>query len=171
MKTYLNFRIVLVALVSLTFFNCGGKEEKKEENSIYDYKKEDTSKKDSNVAVLGIVADDNMQFDKKELRVKAGQKVKLTLKHSGKMAANIMGHNIVILKQGTDKAAFAAKAATARDNGYIPEGTDQVIAYTKMIGGGQITTVEFEAPEAGEYDFICSFPAHFALMQGKFIVE
>ncbi|HBX64839.1 MAG TPA: azurin, partial [Balneolaceae bacterium] len=26
-------------------------------------------------------------------------------------------------------------------------------------------------PEAGTYDFICSFPGHYALMKGKFIVE
>jgi azurin len=171
MKKYLNRGIIALTVVSFTMFNCGGKEEEKKENSLYDYKTEKEVKKDDKTAVLGIVGDDNMQFDKKELRVKAGQKVKLTLKHSGKMDVNIMGHNIVILKKGTDKAAFAAKAATAKDNGYIPEGTDEVIAYTEMIGGGQISTIEFDAPEVGEYDFICSFPAHFALMQGKFIVE
>lgn len=169
MKKYL--RILILAVLSFTVFNCGGKEEKKKEESLYDYKKDKSEKKDSKVAILGIIGDDNMQFDKKELRVKAGQKVKLTLKHSGKMEVNIMGHNVVILKKGTDKAAFAAKAATAKDNGYIPEGTTDVIAHTEMIGGGQITTIEFDAPEVGEYDFICSFPAHFALMQGKFIVE
>jgi azurin len=40
-----------------------------------------------------------------------------------------------------------------------------------MIGGGEQTTITFDAPEKGVYDFICSFPGHVALMQGKFIVE
>ncbi|MCB0632702.1 MAG: azurin, partial [Lewinella sp.] len=26
-------------------------------------------------------------------------------------------------------------------------------------------------PAPGTYDYICSFPGHYALMQGKFIVE
>ncbi|BAO76124.1 azurin [Winogradskyella sp. PG-2] len=171
MKKYLNLSILVLTITSFTLFNCGGKEEEKEEKTTYDFKKDKSTKKDTNLAILGIIGDDNMQFNKKELRVKAGQRVKLTLKHNGKIDVNIMGHNVVILKKGTDKAAFAAKAAIAKDNGYIPEGTDEVIAHTKMIGGGQITTIEFDVPEVGEYDFICSFPAHFALMQGKFIVE
>ncbi len=29
----------------------------------------------------------------------------------------------------------------------------------------------FDAPAKGTYDFICSFPGHWATMQGKFIVE
>ena len=40
-----------------------------------------------------------------------------------------------------------------------------------MLGGGEETTIEFEAPAKGEYTFICSFPGHYALMNGKFIVE
>ncbi|MEM6771051.1 MAG: plastocyanin/azurin family copper-binding protein, partial [Bacteroidota bacterium] len=27
------------------------------------------------------------------------------------------------------------------------------------------------APAAGEYDFICTFPGHYGVMKGKFIVE
>lgn len=82
-----------------------------------------------------------------------------------------MGHNVVILKQGVVPAEFAAKAATEKDNGYLPSGTEDVLAHTDLIGGGQVTTIEFDAPPVGTYDFICTFPAHFALMQGKFIVE
>ena len=48
---------------------------------------------------------------------------------------------------------------------------DAVIAATETIGGGQESAIEFDAPEAGEYDFICSFPGHYAMMKGKFIVE
>jgi azurin len=40
-----------------------------------------------------------------------------------------------------------------------------------LIGGGESTTIEFEAPEKGEYTFLCTFPGHFGLMNGKFIVE
>ena len=67
--------------------------------------------------------------------------------------------------------AFAVKAAAARDNDYIPEETTEVIAHTKMIGGGETTVIEFIAPEAGTYNYICSFPGHYAMMKGKLIVE
>jgi len=40
-----------------------------------------------------------------------------------------------------------------------------------MLGGGETTTIEFTAPGAGIYDYICSFPAHYGLMKGKLIVE
>lgn len=167
----------LIKTVALLFFamtlvtNCGdGKKEESEEQIKL---KSDTPEvvEDDNVSSVVITADDNMKYNTDELRVKAGTKVKLTLRHVGKLDVNVMGHNVVILKQGVEAGDFASKAATEKDNGYIPTGTEDVIAHTKMIGGGQVTTVEFDAPAAGTYDFICSFPAHYALMNGKFIVE
>ncbi|MEQ9265938.1 MAG: azurin [Balneolaceae bacterium] len=117
-----------------------------------------------------IESNDQMKFDLSEIKVKAGDTVVLTLKHVGKLPKAAMGHNWVLLSQGTDIAAFSQKAVRARDTEYIPEG-DEVIINTSLIGGGEETTIEFVAPAAGEYDFICSFPGHFALMKGKFIVE
>lgn len=123
------------------------------------------------VAVVSIVTSDKMKFNVKEFRVKANQKIKLTLTHTGKLDKKIMGHNVVILKKGVKVSRFAADAAAARQNDYIPVASNEVIAHTKMIGGGEATTIEFNAPESGVYDFICSFPAHYAMMKGKFIVE
>lgn len=121
---------------------------------------------------LEITGDDAMKFDKSELRAKAGQKVTLTLHHSGKLSKEAMGHNVVILKPGTDIAAFAAKAVDAKANDYFPESeAASVIAHTKIIGGGESVTIEFTAPEAGTYPFICSFPGHYGFMKGDFIVE
>ena len=111
-----------------------------------------------------------MQFDKKILRVKKGEKITLTLQHTGTMSKNVMGHNFVLLQQGTDIIQFARKAMKAKDTEYIPEG-DDVIAYTKLIGGGEKVTITFDAPAPGTYDYICSFPAHYTLMKGKLIVE
>ena len=48
---------------------------------------------------------------------------------------------------------------------------DKFIAHTKMLGGGESDTIEFDAPAPGTYTFMCTFPGHYALMQGKFIVE
>ncbi|MBO6586906.1 MAG: azurin [Gracilimonas sp.] len=118
-----------------------------------------------------IESNDRMQFDLNEIKVEAGQTVVLTLKHVGKLPKAAMGHNWVLLKQGVDIQAFGSAASKAAGNEYVPEGTDDVIVHTKLIGGGQETTIEFTAPAAGTYDYICSFPGHYALMKGKLIVE
>lgn len=120
---------------------------------------------------ITIEGNDKMQFNMNEIKVEAGQTVVLTLKHVGKLPKAAMGHNWVLLTQGTDINSFGTEASKAADNDYIPEGTEKVIVATELIGGGQETTIEFTAPEAGTYDFICSFPGHYGLMKGKFIVE
>ncbi len=118
-----------------------------------------------------ITSDDYMKFDTRKITVQSGKIVKLTLKHIGQLDVQVMGHNFVLLKKKVNIIEFANKAATARDNQYIPKGSDEVIVYTDMIGGGQETAIEFLPPEPGVYDFICSFPGHYAMMKGKFIVE
>jgi azurin len=130
-----------------------------------------TPEASENEVTLNLAGNDQMQYDKKELRVKAGQKVTLNFEHVGELALEVMGHNFVLLVPGTDIAAFATEAFNFKDNDYIPEGTDAVIVHTKMLGGGEKTSITFDAPEKGTYDFICSFPGHYGMMQGKFIVE
>lgn len=147
MKTikYILNAVVIVALL----VSCGGEKE----------------------ANIVITANDLMQYSLKEIKVKAGQKVKLTLKHVGTLSKDVMGHNVVILKPDVDMAEFVSLASTEKVNDYIPADTQDVIVHTKLIGGGETTTIEFDAPPAGTYTFLCSFPAHFAMMNGKFIVE
>ncbi|VXC55820.1 MULTISPECIES: plastocyanin/azurin family copper-binding protein [Bacteroidota] len=126
----------------------------------------------ANEVELTISGGDDMKFDKTELKVKEGQTVKLILKHTGKAPIEAMGHNVVILAQGTDFNAFANAAINAKDNDYIPKEMEKaVITKTDMIGGGQTTEITFTAPAKGSYDFLCSFPGHYIYMKGKFIVE
>lgn len=127
---------------------------------------------DSNMAVVTIEGSDQMKYNKSEIRVKAGQTVKLTLKHVGKMKKAVMGHNWVLITEDADIATIGQEGAASPDNDYIPaDMMDKIIVHTKMLGGGESDTIEFEAPAPGTYTFMCTFPAHYALMQGKFIVE
>src|SRR5690606_32740939 len=92
---------------------------------------------DDSVAIVNIEATDQMKFNKAEIHVKAGQKVKLTLTHVGTMGVKVMGHNWVLLKEGTDMAAVGNAAAQTSDIEHIPaEFKNQIIAHTKMLGGG-----------------------------------
>ncbi|WOD43594.1 azurin [Hwangdonia lutea] len=170
MKT---LKVVLASVFSCAILiGCGGKEEKKKEGFTYENKKSTTKKveeKNQNEVVL--TSNDLMQFNKTEIKVEAGKKVKLTLKHIGKLDKKIMGHNFVLLKQGVSISAFGNHAATFPENEYIPKDTKDIIVHTKLIGAGETTVIEFDAPAVGEYDFLCSFPGHYAVMKGKFIVE
>lgn len=118
-----------------------------------------------------IESNDQMRFNLSEIKVKEGQTVVLTLKHVGKLPKAAMGHNWVLLKQDVQMGTFAQEAVKAKDNGYVPAESKDIIVATELIGGGEETTIEFIAPAKGEYTFICSFPGHYALMNGKFIVE
>lgn len=130
----------------------------------------ESSTKAPAVVKLTIRGNDQMQFDKKELRVKEGQQVELTLIHSGKMAKEVMGHNFILLQAGSDVNAFGQAALEAKETDYIPE-SDLIIVHTKLLGGGQKEVITFAAPAKGSYPFLCSFPGHVALMNGQFIVE
>ena len=123
---------------------------------------------------LEVSSNDMMQYDKKALEVTTGQKVTITLKHVGKLPKTAMGHNIVILKPGTVVPTFAMKGMTAAATAYIPqdeESKKSVVAASETIGGGESTTFSFTAPEPGAYPYVCTFPGHFALMQGVLTVK
>jgi azurin len=125
------------------------------------------------VKTFAVTGTDSMRFAPAVLRVKAGQKVKVTLKAESALPKMAMAHNFVLLKSGVDGAAVANASSTARDTAYIsPKSKAQIIAASDLAGGGETVTVEFTAPAAGKYQFICTFPGHFqAGMVGQLIVE
>tara|TARA_Y100000782_G_C10188914_1_gene268991 strand:- start:1659 stop:2177 length:519 start_codon:yes stop_codon:yes gene_type:complete len=165
-----------LALASLVFTSCGGGAEKKEEpkkvqapQKSADYEEEVEVPEEIEVVIEG---NDQMKFNLSKIEVHEGQTVKLTLKHVGEMPLAAMGHNWTLLAQGVDMAEYAAEAAAASDEDYNPAAmSDKVIAHTKTLGGGEETTIEFTAPAKGTYKFICTFPGHYGMMNGDFIVK
>ena len=122
------------------------------------------------VCKLEISGTDQMQFDKKELVVAPDcTQVELTLKHVGKLPAQAMGHNWVLTKTA-DVAAVANEGMGAGlPNDYLKKGEPRVIAHTKVVGGGQSTSVTFPVSKLkkGEaYTYFCSFPGHSSIMKG-----
>ncbi|MDO5608667.1 MAG: azurin [Capnocytophaga sp.] len=169
-------KVILLALMGAVMAACGDNKKKQEASTPTEQKSAQPEQpaavtSNANEADIVLESNDQMMFNLKEIKVKEGQKVTLKLVHVGKMSKDVMGHNFVLLKEGTDIPQFALDAMNAKANDYIPANTQEVIAYTKMIGGGESTTIIFDAPAKGEYDFICSFPGHYAMMKGKFIVE
>ncbi len=108
-----------------------------------------------------------------ELKVKAGQEVTLTLKHAGKMKGDGMGHNWVLTTSADMQAVATAGMTAGLVKQYLPEDQSKVIAATDLIGGGESTSITFDTSaltQGGDYTFFCSFPGHWGIMKGKFIV-
>ena len=122
------------------------------------------------VCKVEIAGTDAMQFDKKEILIAADcTDVEVTIKHSGKLPVNAMGHNWVLTKTA-DVAPVATDgigAGVAKN--YVKDGDPRVIAHTKLVGGGQSDKVTFPTSKLkkGEaYTFFCSFPGHSSIMKG-----
>lgn len=116
-----------------------------------------------------VTGNDTMQFDLKSFEVKAGETVKLTFKNVGKIPKIAMGHNLVVLKNGISAVAFGQKAmgAGANATNALPDSVKgDTIASTKLLGPDESETITFKAPKAGDYEYVCTFPGHFALMRG-----
>ena len=124
---------------------------------------------------IEISSNDRMQFDKKELTVSSECKeVQLTLKHSGKLAANVMGHNWVLTETSNYQKVGQEGMRAGLENQYVPPNDSRVLAFTKIIGGGESTQITFNLDQLSKeksYTFFCSFPGHWAIMNGTFKIE
>jgi azurin len=124
---------------------------------------------------ITISGNDTMQFDVKNFDVIAGNKVKIIFKNAGKLPKIAMGHNLVLLKKGVSAIAFGQKALGAGANAVnpLPDSLKaDVIANTKLLGPGEEEIVTFTAPkEKGAYEYVCTFPGHFAMMRGTMTVK
>jgi azurin len=121
---------------------------------------------------LEISGNDQMQYDRHELWVSdACTEVTLTLHHSGKLPKEAMGHNWVLVN-GPDLDAVANAGMNAGlPNNYVAAGDQRVLAHTKVVGGGETTSVTFPTSvlkKGGDYKYLCTFPGHHATMRGTF---
>ena len=166
--------LILFTFSILLIISCGSDEKKeKKEKFKYERTKEVLEKipiNNPNDFKVILNSFDNMIYDKNKIDVNSGKNIILTLNHKGKVSKEFMGHNFVLLKKGVNVDEYAKKAVLAKSNDYIPN-SDEAIAYTKMLGGGESTTISFLAPEAGIYTYICTFPGHYMMMRGELIVN
>ncbi|GAA3907910.1 azurin [Halomonas cibimaris] len=128
---------------------------------------------DDEACNLTIEGNDAMQFNKDAMSVPAScDEVTVTLKHTGQMAASAMGHNWVLSDSDVYEDVAKAGMSAGMDNDYLPQDDERVIASTDVIGGGEETSVTFstEGLEDRDLTFFCSFPGHYAAMNGSFTI-
>lgn len=117
---------------------------------------------------------DAMKFSLTRLAASPGEVIRLKLVNLGSAPKEAMGHNWILLRGGADAGAFLNAALGAKATDYVPSAkVGEIIAHTKLLGGGGSDAVVFTAPtELGDYVFLCSFPAHFQLgMKGVLVVR
>ena len=107
-----------------------------------------------------------LEFDTGGLSVAAGSNVVVTFTNT----SVVNQHNWVLVPAGTKDDVAAAGTAAGPDNDWIPVGDDRVLASTKLLDPGATGDVEFTAPPAGTYQFVCTFPGHNFTMFGDFEV-
>lgn len=116
-----------------------------------------------NVREITVKGTDNMKFDVTLIEAEPGETLRITLVVESNLPRAAMGHNIAVVDQGVNMEEFVFASMTEKETEYIaPAFQDQVIANTKMIGGGETDTIEFTVPETpGDYEYVCTFPGHF----------
>ncbi|MCW1887278.1 plastocyanin/azurin family copper-binding protein [Luteolibacter flavescens] len=125
-----------------------------------------------NVFVIKAVPE-QLRYDTTEITVEPGKPFEVIFENP-----DLMPHNIVFVQPGTVQAVATAVQAQAPDKldskgrSYVPENDPRILGATKMIEAGQKETLHLTAPEKeGVYEFVCTFPGHWSVMQGKLVVK
>ena len=109
-----------------------------------------------------------------------GKVFTVTLKHTGKLPKQAMGHNFVVseTKDMADIVAEAMKLGPTKN--YLPDPKvapfegKVLAAGDKLLGGGESEDIKIDMKafkKGGDYSFFCTFVGHSALMKGKFVVQ
>ncbi|HXE81098.1 MAG TPA: PVC-type heme-binding CxxCH protein [Vicinamibacterales bacterium] len=107
-----------------------------------------------------------LKYDKSELAVEAGQLVELVFTNPDGMQ-----HNFLLGAPGSlETIGAAADALMTSPDGlaqqYVPA-IPQVLFSTALVDPGQRISVRFRAPaQPGDYPYVCTFPAHWRVMNG-----
>ncbi len=124
---------------------------------------------------VDIEGNDMMKYDLANIDVsKACKDFTINLRHAGKLARNVMGHNVVIARTADMKGVDADGMKAGLAAQYVKPGDTRVVAHTKVVGGGESTSVTFPVAKLagdGPYSFFCSFPGHSAMMKGTITLK
>lgn len=111
-----------------------------------------------------------MAYDKTTLHATAGQTVEIVLNNKDQMP-----HNLVVIESGSIEK-FGEMVDTYLTNpeaermGYVPR-SRYVLGMTGMLEPGATGSVIFKLPTTpGIYPYVCTFPGHWRMMQGKIVV-
>jgi len=120
---------------------------------------------------FNIEVGDGLEYSIKEMVAESScGEVTVNLTHTGQLPAIAMGHNWVLGKTEEYQAIANEGMMLGEENSYLKPDDPRVIAYSKIVGGGESTSVTFSVSgmAPGDYTFFCSFPGHWSTMNGVF---
>lgn len=114
-----------------------------------------------------------MKFQQTEFTVPADETVELVLENTASSPS--MQHNVVLLNEAPSDEVFKRVGQAGVEAGsteeYVPD-DPAVLDATPIAKPGETVSVTFTTPsEPGEYGYVCTYPGHWATMQGTMIVE
>lgn len=110
-------------------------------------------------------AGDDSKFDKEALEAKAGSKITVKFTNNAKPETNKQ-FNWVLVKKGMQLKVVNDGLTEGEASGYVKPGDPNVIIATKLLKPGESETVTFDAPEPGQYPYVCTFPGFYTRMRG-----
>ena len=85
-----------------------------------------------------------------------------------------MGHNLIVSLTKSMKKIVQESASSGLKNDYIPADRTNILAFTKLLSGGESDTISIEMAKIDknkEYSFYCTSPGHYTLMKGSLVFE
>lgn len=159
-KTFVKTICVLLSLnLLLPFIACGDKATSGTTSA--------TGERLITIKVTGTSIAD-MRFSPNNISIKKGDKVKLTLNNT--VRAEGLYQNWVLVNLGSAQEVANNAMAEGTQNNYVPSGKN-VLAASSLAAPGATVEVSFNAPAAGTYQFISTFPGNYPKMTGKLVVE
>jgi azurin len=120
---------------------------------------------------ITLEAGKNLSFTTRQIKVRAGETIKLTFTNP-----DAVPHNWLLIKPGTlqrvgDLVNRLVAEPDAATRHYVPR-SDDVLVYTDIVLPHESFTIFFRAPLVkGRYPYLCTFPGHWMVMNGEMIVE
>lgn len=164
----------LVFLLAVSLIGCGGDSSSdgsaSEENETSTTQSSGSADVDRTITIQP--QGNQMKYKQTEFTVAPGQTIKIVFENQATSPS--MEHNVVVLNSTEDEVferVGEGGMSAGSTNDYVPE-DDAIIAYTPMSKPGETVEVTFTVPEEpGEYGYVCTFPGHWATMQGTMYVE
>ncbi len=140
----------------------------KNQDMVYDYFKQEPSPEpaivDGTMHIHIQTLKEQMRYDRRSFAVAPGMPVKVVFKNP-----DAMDHNFVLTQPGAKSEVGMAAMMLGPDGvkrGWLPD-SKKILFATKLLSMGEEDTLEFTAPtECGAYDYVCTFPGHWLLMNG-----
>ena len=112
----------------------------------------------------------DLSYDVTEIRARAGATI--TIRYDNTQSE--MPHNLVFVYGEGDIYPVGMAALRAQQHEYIPvddEAFSKIFGYTRLARPGEVAYVTVTVPPPGSYPYICTYPGHFTMMQGRLISQ